>query len=39
MSSNLAEISVEATPTLNPLDFIPDEIPFGLPYGLPISLE
>src|SRR5579862_2574572 len=39
MSSNLAEIAVEATPTLNPLDFIPDETPFDVPYGLPVSLE
>src|SRR5579862_3478387 len=39
MSSNLAEIAVEATPTLNPLDFIPDETPFDVPYGLPVSLD
>jgi glc operon protein GlcG len=39
MSSNIAETAVEATLTLNPLDFIPDEIPFDLPYGLPVSLE
>ena len=39
MSSNIAGIAVEATPTLNPLDFIPDEIPFDVPYGLPVSLE
>jgi glc operon protein GlcG len=28
MSGNVAEIAVEAPPTSNPLDFIPDEIPF-----------
>ena len=39
MSSNIAEIAVEATLTSNPLDVIPDEIPFDVPYGLPISLE
>ena len=39
MSSNIAEIAVEATLALNPLDVIPDEIPFDVPYGLPISLE
>jgi glc operon protein GlcG len=38
MSSNLAEIAIEAPPTLNPLDVIPDEIPFDVPYGRPISL-
>src|SRR5580658_10218861 len=39
MSSNIAEIAVEATLTLNPLDFIPDEMPFDVPYGIPVSLE
>ena len=39
MSSNIAEIAVGATPTLNPLDFIPDEIPFDVPYGRPILLD
>ena len=39
MSSNVAEIAVEAKLTSNPLDIIPDEIPFDVPYGLPISLE
>jgi uncharacterized protein GlcG (DUF336 family) len=39
MSSNIADIAVELTPTSNPLDFIPDEIPFDVPYGLSISLE
>ena len=39
MSSNIAEIAVEATLTQNPLDAIPDEIPFDVPYGLAISLE
>jgi hypothetical protein len=38
MSSNIAEIAVEAPLTSNPLDVIPDEIPFDVPYGLPISL-
>ncbi len=39
MSSNGAEIPVEAPPTSNPLDVIPNEIPFDTPYGRPISLE
>jgi glc operon protein GlcG len=39
MPSNTAEIAVEAPPSSNPLDFIPDEIPFDVPYGLPVSLE
>jgi glc operon protein GlcG len=39
MSSNRAEIAIEAPPTSNPLDVIPAEIPFDVPYGLPISLE
>jgi uncharacterized protein GlcG (DUF336 family) len=39
MSSNIAEIAVEAPPTSNPLDVIPVEIPFDVPYGLPISLS
>ena len=39
MSSNTAEIAVEAPLTSNPLDVIPDEIPFDVPYGRPISLE
>src|SRR5580692_4359320 len=39
MSSNTAEIAVEAPLTSNPLDVIPAEIPFDVPYGLPISLE
>jgi glc operon protein GlcG len=39
MSSNTAEIAIEAPPTSNPLDAIPDEIPFDVPYGRPISLE
>ena len=39
MSSNIAQIAVEATVTLNPLDLIPDGIPFDVPYGLPISLK
>lgn len=38
MSSNTAGSAVEATPTSNPLDVIPDKIPFDVPYGLPISL-
>jgi glc operon protein GlcG len=38
MSSNTAEIAVEATLASNPLDVIPDEIPFDLPYGRSISL-
>jgi glc operon protein GlcG len=39
MSSNIAEIAIEAPLTSNPLDVIPDEIPFDVPYGRPISLE
>src|ERR1700733_3431768 len=39
MSSNTAEIAMEAPLTSNPLDAIPNEIPFDVPYGLPISLE
>jgi glc operon protein GlcG len=39
MSSNTAEIAIEAPLTSNPLDVIPDEIPFDVPYGLPILLE
>ena len=35
MSSNIAEIAVEATLILNPLDFISGEIPFDVPYGPP----
>jgi glc operon protein GlcG len=38
MSSNTAEIAIEAPPTSNPLDVIPAEIPFDVPYGRPISL-
>jgi glc operon protein GlcG len=39
MSSNIAEINVEAMLTPNPLDVIPDEIPFDVPYGVPVSLK
>jgi glc operon protein GlcG len=39
MSSNIAEVAVDATPASNPLDVIPAEIPFDVPYGRPISLE
>ena len=39
MSSNTAEIGIEAPLTSNPLDVIPAEIPFDVPYGLPISLD
>jgi len=39
MSSNTAEIAMEAPLTSNPLDVIPGEIPFDVPYGLPISLD
>lgn len=39
MSSSKAEITIEASPTSNPLDVIPDEIPFDVPYGHPISLD
>jgi len=33
MSSNIAEIAIEASVTSNPLDVIPNEIPFDVPYG------
>jgi glc operon protein GlcG len=39
MSSNIAELAIEAPLTSNPLDVIPNEIPFDVPYGLPISLD
>ncbi len=39
MPSNTAEIAVEAPPSSNPLDAIPNEIPFDVPSGRPISLE
>ena len=39
MPSNTPEIALEAPPTSNPLDVIPNEIPFDVPYGLPISLD
>src|ERR1700728_4244744 len=39
MSSNTAEIGIEAPLTSNPLDVIPNEIPFDVPYGPPISLD
>ena len=39
MSSNKADIAIEAPLTSNPLDVIPDEIPFDVPYGHPISLD
>ncbi len=38
MSSDTAEIAVEAPPRSNPLDVIPNEMPFDVPYGRPISL-
>lgn len=39
MASDKTEVAMEARPTSNPLDVIPDEIPFDVPYGLPISLD
>jgi uncharacterized protein GlcG (DUF336 family) len=39
MSSNKTQGSIEAPPTSNPLDVVPDQIPFDVPYGLPISLD
>jgi glc operon protein GlcG len=39
VSSNIAEIAIEAPLTSNPLDVIPGEIPFDVPYGIPISLD
>ena len=38
MSSNTAEVALEALPRSNPLDIIPDKMPFDVPYGRPISL-
>ena len=38
MSSNVAEIGIEAPVAPNPLDAVPEEIPFDVPYGRPISL-
>jgi uncharacterized protein GlcG (DUF336 family) len=38
MSSNMAEIVVEAPLSANPLGAVPSEMPFDVPYGLPISL-
>jgi uncharacterized protein GlcG (DUF336 family) len=38
MSSNIAEIAIEAPLVSNPLDVIPEEMPFDVPYGLAISL-
>ncbi len=39
MSSNKAAVVIEARPTSNPLDVVPDQMPFDVPYGLPISLD
>jgi uncharacterized protein GlcG (DUF336 family) len=39
MSSNVAEIGIEAPPSPNPLDVIPADMPFDVPYGVPISLD
>jgi glc operon protein GlcG len=39
MSSNTAEIAIDAQLPSNPLDVVPNEIPFDVPYGRPISLE
>ena len=39
MSSNITEITIDATLSSNPLDVIPGEVPFDVPYGFPISLE
>lgn len=39
MSSNIAEIAIDAPLRSTPLDVIPDEILFNVPYGLPMSLE
>ena len=39
MSSNKTGVVIEAPPTSNPLDVIPDQMPFDVPYGLPISLD
>ena len=39
MSSNKTGAAIEAQPTSNPLDVVPDQIPFDVPYGPPISLD
>jgi len=39
MSSNKTAVAIEARPTPNPLDVVPDQMPFDVPYGLPISLD
>jgi glc operon protein GlcG len=39
MSSNKAAVAIEARPTSNPLDVVPDQISFDVPYGLFISLD
>jgi glc operon protein GlcG len=39
MSSNGTETAIEARPTPNPLDVVPDDMPFDVPYGPPISLD
>ncbi len=39
MESNHIGVAIEAQPTSNPLDVVPDEMPFDVPYGPPISLD
>jgi hypothetical protein len=39
MSSNKTAVAIEARPTSNPLDVVPDQMPFDVPYGPPISLD
>ncbi|ABF43028.1 protein of unknown function DUF336 [Candidatus Koribacter versatilis Ellin345] len=39
MASNESATVMEAQPSTNPLDAIPDQIPFDIPYGSPISLD
>ena len=39
MSSNKAAVVIEARPTSNPLDVVPNQMPFDVPSGPPISLD
>jgi glc operon protein GlcG len=39
MSTNKAEVAINAPPTSKPLAVIPNEIPFDVPYRRPISRE
>ena len=39
MSSNKTAVVMEAQPTSNPLDVVPEQMTFDVPYGPPISLD